>query len=351
MPTPPPTDTLNLLIATYLEPEYIEQIRAISPRLHVVYRPDLIPSARYAADHYNTITRTPEQEAEWRDLLAQADLMFDFDPTHRADLPELAPRVRWIQASSAGIGQFVHRQQYDTRMPQTIFTTASGIHARPLAEFCCMAILMFTRGALHTLQLQRQRRWERYAGTDLEGRTLGILGVGRIGAEVARMAGALGLRVIGTKRTIAGVDPASLFLDQLYPLDQLDQMLAQCDFFVIVTPHTGETERLIGAQQLAQLPRGTVLINIGRGAVVDEAALIAALQSGHLGGAALDVFEVEPLPNESPLWDLPNVLVSPHSGSTTDRENGRLVALYCENLRRYLAGEPLRNVLDTTLLY
>jgi len=344
--------TYTVLIASYLELEHVERIRRVSHQLDVIYEPDLLPPPRYPADHYNTaVERTPEQEAHWRSLLAQADILFDFDPTHRQDLPDLAPRVRWVQASSAGIGQYVRRYGYDRRMPNTLFTTASGVHTRPLAEFCLMAMLMFAKGAPRIIADQRRKHWQRYAGAELLGHTLGILGVGKIGAEVARLSRALGMRVVGLKRHVVDVEPATLHLDELYAPEHLPALLRQSEYLVLVAPHTGETEGMIGADELALLPQGAILINIGRGAVVDEPALIEALQSGHLGGAALDVFAEEPLPQDSQLWDMPNVLVSPHSGSTSDRENGRLTDLFCENLRRFLAGEPLLNVLDTERLY
>lgn len=339
------------LSTTYLEPEHVERIRQVSPRLDVLYEPELIAPPRYPADHYNTIQRTPEQAARWHELLGRADILFDFDPTQRKDLPDLAPNVRWVQATSAGIGQLVRRMGYDRRMPGTIFTTASGVHARPLAEFCIMAILMFAKGLLRTVDQQRRKHWERYASVDLAGRTLGILGTGNIGTEVARLGQALGMTVIGTKRTVANVDPASLHLHALYGPENLNEVLHRSEYLVIVTPHTDETERLLGADELALLPKGAMLINIGRGAVLDETALIEVLRLGHLGGAALDVFAEEPLPPDSPLWELPNVLVSPHSASTSDRENARLTDLFCENLHRFLAGEPLLNVLDTQRMY
>jgi glyoxylate/hydroxypyruvate reductase A len=343
--------TYTTLITSYLEPEYIARIRAVSPRLHVICEPELLGVPRYAADHYNIPTRTPAQEARWRELLSQADIIFDFDPTHRADLPDLAPQVRWIQATSAGIGQFVRNQTYDRRLPNTIFTTGSGTHARPLADFCLMSMLVFAKGLNRIIANQRRKHWERYAGSELGGRTLGVIGVGNIGAEVARLAKAMDMRVLGVKRTIAGLDPASLHLDELYGPDELREVLRRAEYLVLITPHTDETQHLIGAAELALLPKGAVLINIGRGALVDEPALIAALQSGRLGGAALDVFATEPLPEASPLWDMPNVLISPHSGSTSDRENERLTELFCENLRRFLAGEPLLNVLNLETLY
>jgi phosphoglycerate dehydrogenase-like enzyme len=337
-----------VLITSYLEPEHLERIRRVDERLEVLYAPDLVPPPRYAADHNGdpSFRRSPEQERRWRDLLARAEILFDIDPTHRADLPDLAPRARWIQATSAGIGQLVTGHHYETRMPDTLFTTASGVHARPLAEFVMMALLMHYKGARHMLDLQRRKQWERYAGTDLEGRTLAIVGLGRVGCEISRMCRALGMRVIGTD-----LRPAPDIVDRYYKPRELDAMLPQAEALVLILPHTPSTEKMIGAKELALLPRGAYFINIARGAVVDEPALVAALRSGHLAGAALDVFAEEPLPSDSPLWELPTVMVSPHSASTSDRENGRITDLFCDNLRRYLAGEPLRNVLNPELMY
>ena len=336
----------TVLIASYIEPELVERIRQVDERYTIIYRPELLPQPRYPADHYNDLVRSAEQEAQWRELLSQADILFDFDYTNRAELPDLAPRVRWIQASSAGIGQYVKRYGYDTRLPQTAFTTASGIHARPLAEFCVMAMLMHYKGLLSMLKNQQQAHWERYAGTDLEGRTLGIVGLGRIGTQVARMGCDLGMTVIGTNAT-----PPAPCVERFYQPEELPEMLPQVDVLVLSVPHTPKTEKMIGARELAHLKPGAYLINIARGAVVDEPALIEALQSGHLSGAALDVFAEEPLPASSPLWGLENVLISPHSASTSDRENQRLVDLFCDNLRRFIDGEALRNVLDTQLMY
>ena len=336
----------TVLIASYLEPEYVERIRQVSPLVNVIYEPTLLATPRYAADHYGIPNRSPEQEAHWRKLLGEAEILFDFDPSHRQDLPELAPNVRWVQSTSAGIGQFIKRMNYDKRMPNTVFSTASGVHAKPLAEFCIMSMLMFNKGLLRMLRDQERKHWERYAGTDLEGRTLAIIGLGKIGNQVACYASALGMRVIGTDAEQV-VCPVA----QVYPLNELHAMLKQAEYLVICVPHTPQTEKMIGARELALLPPGAMFINIGRGQVVDEPALIEALRSGHLGFAALDVFAEEPLPPSSPLWEMSNVLVSPHSASTSDRENSRLTDLFCENLRRYLAGEPLRNVLDVEKMY
>ncbi|HKJ03783.1 MAG TPA: D-2-hydroxyacid dehydrogenase [Longimicrobiales bacterium] len=345
-----PRDTI--LIASWLEPEHVERIRAAAPDADVMHEPDLLRPPRYAADHKGKeVTRTPEQEERWRALLARATVLFDFDMTHVDDLPEVAPNVRWIQATSAGIGQFVRRADYARRMPETVFTTASGVHARPLAEFVLLSMLGHVRGLLPTVHAQRRHHWERFAGTDLEGRTVLVVGYGRIGALVGRMAAALGVTVLGVRSRPDGTDAAALHAHELHGPDALRDLLPRADFLVLAAPHTDETEGMIGAGELAALPRGAVVVNIGRGALVDEAALVAALESGQVGGAYLDVFETEPLPPESPLWDMPNVLVSPHSASTSDRENGRITDLFCENLGRWRAGEPLLNVLDPERLY
>jgi phosphoglycerate dehydrogenase-like enzyme len=204
---------------------------------------------------------------------------------------------------------------------------------------------------------QAAHRWARYCGRDLAGTTVGLVGFGTIGHEVAARCRAMGMRVIATKRTVSGgtggSDQAGAAgpVDALVPLTDLPVLLGQADFLVLACPQTPETEGLIGKREIDALKRDAVVINIARGAVVDEPAMIAALQEGRLGGAALDVFAKEPLPGDSPLWDMPNVLVSPHSASTVDSENARITDLFCENLRRYLRGEPLLNVFDRERLY
>lgn len=338
----------TVLIASFLEAEHVERIRQVDDRLRVIYEPELLRPPRYAADHTGgPMTRSPEQEARWQALLGQADILFDFDHTHREDLPELAPNLRWLQATSAGIGQFVKRMGYDVRMPSTLFTTASGVHSAPLAEFCLMSILNHYRGLAHLQECQRAHHWERFATTDLQGKTVGIIGLGKIGAEVARLCAAFGMTVIGVKNTPSPV----AHVDQIFAPHELPTLLPQMDVAIMIVPHTPASEKMVGAPEFATMKDGAFFINIGRGSTVDEAALIAALQSGKLGGAALDVFEEEPLPTDSPLWDMANVLICPHSASTSDRENARITDLFCDNLRRYLDGRPLRNVLDTERLY
>jgi glyoxylate/hydroxypyruvate reductase A len=340
--------SLNVLIASYLEPELVDRIRKEVPEVKVHYHPELLGSPRYTADHTAPVSRSPEQEAQWQALLAEADILFDFDASHREDLPDLAPNVKWIQATSAGIGQFVRRIGYADRT-DWVFTTASGVHARPLAEFAVMSMLMFVKNFTYLQAEKGAHHWQRYCAAELSGLTVGIIGLGKIGREVARLAKAFETTVIGSRRHPAkGKLP---FVDTVYGPDGLPQILRQAQFLVLTTPHTDETDRLIGRAELEMLPEGAVLINIARGSVVDQGALTEALRSGHLSGAALDVFEVEPLPPDDPLWSMPNVIISPHSASTADSENRKLTRLFCDNLRRFLTGESLLNVLDTERLY
>jgi len=210
-----------------------------------------------------------------------------------------------------------------------------------------MAMLMFAKNYVWMERDKKAKRWERYCGEELTGKTLAIVGLGHIGQEVARHGRRMDMRVTGMRRSGTPVPD----MDKLFDRAELHAMLREADFVVLAAPHTPETEGLIGERELAVLKPSAVLINIGRGALLDEGALIRALQEKHLAGAALDVFDKEPPSPDSPLWEMPNVIVSPHSASTVTQENARITELFCENLRRYLKGQPLRNVLDTKRLY
>jgi phosphoglycerate dehydrogenase-like enzyme len=210
-----------------------------------------------------------------------------------------------------------------------------------------MAMLMFAKNYGWMERDKKAKRWERYCGEELTGKTLAIVGVGRVGQEVARHGKRMDMRVTGMRRSGTPVPE----LDKLYERSELHTMLREADYLVLVAPHTPETEGMIGAAELAAMKPTAVLINIGRGALVDEDAMIRALQEKRLAGAALDVAREEPPPQDSPLWDMPNVIISPHSASTVTQENERITDIFCDNLRRYLKGEPLRNVLDKNKLY
>jgi phosphoglycerate dehydrogenase-like enzyme len=337
-----PPDPLTILIASPLEPELVQRIKDAEPeRARVLYAPDLLPLIRYRNDHGGAKRElTTEERRHWRELLAQADVCFDFDWEDPANLLQNAPNLRWIQATSSGIKGFVDR--YAIPPDRILLTTAAGVHAQPLAEFALLGMLYFTRELPRLRTQQQEHFWERYCGRELRGSTALLLGLGHVGRRVAQLAACAGVRVVATRRSAEGDIPPGV--ERVVPLDQLDSVLPQADFLVIALPGTPETENLISRERLEALKAGAVIVNVGRGTVVDEPAMIELLQSGRLGGAALDVFAVEPLPSSSPLWDMPNVIVSPHSMSTVEAENERIVELFIENLHRFLAGEPLINV-------
>jgi glyoxylate/hydroxypyruvate reductase A len=334
-------DKLNILIGSPLEQAQVARIAAAAPdRANVLYEPDLLPTIRYQADHHGIRRRLNEADrARWQGLLAAADIMFDFDWMAPEKLPIMAPRLRWVQATSAGIGEFL--QRFDLLQTSILFTTASGVHAKPLAEFTLLGLLYFSRNVPRLLREQAAHKWERYANSDLPGRRVMVVGLGGVGKAVAQACANLGMEVWGTKRSPDSATPAGV--GKLIAQKDLLAALPQMDALVLACPLTPATRHMIGAQELAALPPSAILVNIGRGGLIDEPALVDALRNNKLAGAALDVFATEPLPEDSPLWDLSNVLVSPHSASTVDSENGRIVDIFIENLGRFLSGQKLIN--------
>jgi phosphoglycerate dehydrogenase-like enzyme len=302
---------------------------------------------RYVADHDGRPRAlSAAQRERWLAHLREADILFDFDWLAPERLVEHAPRLRWVQGTSAGIGERLRRTGLiDSDL---LLTTAAGVHASPLAEFVILALLYFYRDVPRLQRMQRAHHWERYTNRELAGRRALVVGLGSVGRAVAQRLAAQGLEVWGARRT-SGPPPEGV--RRVLPLSDLTSVLGQIDALILACPLTPETEGLIGAAELAAMPEGALLINVARGRVVDEAALVDALRDGRLGGAALDVTEVEPLPEDSPLWDLPNVLISPHSASTVEAENSRIVDIFLANLERYLDGLPLINQFDRTRGY
>jgi glyoxylate/hydroxypyruvate reductase len=343
-------ERVRVVITSPLSPENVAAIAAVDPRLDVVYEADLIPAPEYPSAHPLPTLDAPDAERRWVELLEGAEILFDFGPLAIADRLSTWPKLRWIQATSAGVGQFAQRVGL-TERPDIVITTASGVHARPLAEFAVLAMLLFGKDVLGYQAEQRQHVWRRHAGEEMTGKVVAVVGAGRIGREAARLLRALDAHVIGVVRTLRDRTPADVHADEIAEVGDLDAILPRLDAVILATPHTSETEALLDARRIALLPERAIVVNIARGNVLDEAALAEALAAGRLRGAALDVFTTEPPPDSSPFWDLPNVLVSPHSASTVADENDRIVEIFCENLRAYLDGRPLRNVLNPDLLY
>jgi glyoxylate/hydroxypyruvate reductase len=339
---------VNVLVASPLEPEHVERIAAVDPRISVLYAPELLPAPRFPSDHVGVPRDlSPAELARWSDLLARADVSFDFDWRAPGEMPAACPRLRWVQGTSAGIGGFLER----TGLAQApiVFTTAAGVHAVPLAEFTMLGLLYFAKDVPRLTGLQAARRWEGHAMRQIAGTRALLVGLGGIGRQVARLLSAAGVDVRGVGRPGRDYDVPGV---SSYLADtELDSALPGADALILACPLTERTRHLIGRRQLRLLPRGSVLVNVSRGQVVDEDALIDALRSGHLGGACLDTFTVEPLPAGSPLWGLDNVLVCPHSASTVAAENRLLTDLFTDNLRRWLDGGPLRNTYDRAAGY
>jgi glyoxylate/hydroxypyruvate reductase A len=338
-----------VVITSPLEQHLLDRVRAVDARLDLEVPDDLLREPAYPSDHPLPRIDHPAARERWEALLDEAEVLFDFGPLELAPTLAERPNLRWIQATSAGVGRLVER--VGLLDSDVAVTTASGVHARPLAEFALLGMLMFGKRTLELLADQRVRRWERHAGDELRGKTVCVVGLGKVGLEVVRLARAFDMRVVGTVRDLRGRTAEQLGVDRLEGPDGLDGLLPDADVVVLATPHTPQTHALLDARRLQAMKESAVLVNIARGDVVDEEALIEALRSGHLQGAALDVFQREPLPPESPLWDLPNVFVSPHSASTVAEENTRITDLFCTNLRRYLDDEPLLNLFDREQRY
>lgn len=257
------------------------------------------------------------------------------------DLLERTPKLRWFHTFAAGIDQYVRWGYLDHEIA---FTNGSGPTVIPIAEYILMTMLMLAKNAAGYVRQQDAGTWQRLPGSELRGKTVGIVGLGQIGAEAARLAAACGCRVIGIRRSAAEPRENADGVDLLLPPRDLPRLLAESDFVVLAAPATPETAALINAESLRQMKPTAHVINIARGSLVDEAALVQALQQGVIAGAALDVFEPEPLPGDSALWRTPQVLVTPHISNASEHAGRRHVDLFLENLRRYLAAEPLRNL-------
>jgi phosphoglycerate dehydrogenase-like enzyme len=256
------------------------------------------------------------------------------------DLWKAAPRLRWVQSGGAGVERFLTP---DFIASPIVLTNAAGIYAIPIAEQVIAFILAFARGLHKTMRSQMAHQWEYPGVQELLGSTLGIVGLGGIGTEVARRAKGLGMRVIAIRKR---PDRPRGFADEVRGSDALSWLLAESDYVALCAALTPNTRHLIGEAELRMMKPTGYVINIGRGGLIDEPALISALQSGLIAGAGIDVFAQEPLPPDSPLWDMPNVIITPHHAGDSPHSHDRLMELFCDNLRRHLSGEKLLNVVD-----
>jgi len=311
--------------------EILRQISEVSPRLNVI--DGSIPAM---AEFRNN----PDGKQEFNTLLAEAEIIYGlFLPR---DMLARAPRLKWVQTMSAGVDRFAGTDIWDSPV---ILTGVSGIHAIPIGEFVLAFMLMFAKQAPLFVRSQLKHEWARFMPTVLRGKTVGIVGLGNIGREVARLSKAFGMKVIATRRS-TGKSSRARDVDKLLPTSRLKELLGESDYVVVATPLTPETTGLIGADELRAMKPSAYIINIGRGGIIDEAALARALDEKQIAGAGLDVTATEPLPPDSPLWDYDNVILSPHVSGGMEDYMQRATDLFCENLDRYLNGKKLINIVD-----
>lgn len=293
-----------------------------------------------------TEVRVVSDHQEFLSLLKEAEVVCSYRITE--NWREQAPHLRWLQTPGAGVDRLLPLGILDPDN-HIIVTTASGIHIVSISEYVFGSMLMFNRNWPRMVHLQAQHHWPRngqeaqLGERELAGHTLAIVGMGSIGRRIAQVGRAFGMKVVASKASArpGDTDPD---IDQLFPSAQLHDMLHNSDYIVIAVPLTPKTEHLIGEAELRAMKPHAYLVNIARGRVIDEAALIRALQEGWIAGAGLDVTAQEPLPAESPLYDLSNVILTPHISGASERYSERLADLFADNLQRYRTGQPLRNL-------
>jgi phosphoglycerate dehydrogenase-like enzyme len=345
---------LRVAVVTPVSEELCALVERLQPRVEIVCEQELLPPVRYPADHHGdpSFTRTPAQEHRFAEIIADADALYGVpgeDPAALRRAVETNPRLQWVHTMAAGGGALVKAAGMSAeQLERVTFTTSAGVHAGPLAEYALLGLLAGAKN-LPRLQADAARHeWpHRWLMGQLREQTVLLVGLGGIGREVARMLAALGTRVIGTSRRGEPVDGVA----ELVHPSELATVVGRVDGIVVTLPGTAATERLVNADVLAAVGPGTTLVNVGRGTVIDEDALVEALRDGRIGFAALDVFAAEPLDPASPLWDLPNVLISPHNATLTPAEGRRIAELFADNAGRLLDGRPLRNVVNTVEFY
>ena len=290
-----------------------------------------------------SVTTTDEGTYSFEQL-EKAEIIVGFPKV--ADLPK-AKNLRWLQTPSAGVMQYVDTGLYANK--DCILTTASGTYGRQIGDHVMAMILGFNHMFLTYHDQMKEKKWQRYFPTsDIWDSTILVIGFGDIGQNVARLAKAHDMHVIAVKRT--PVDKPS-YVDELYTTDQLDRLLPTSDYVVVCTASTPETENLLNAKRIGLMKQGSYLINVARGALVDQDAVIEALEMGNLAGAGFDATEPEPLPPENKLWSFPNVLITPHSSGLSPSDPAKVFSIFTDNLGQYLGDKKMKNVVDFARKY
>lgn len=343
---PDAAEPIYVLVTVRFDDEQLDLFRDISERIEIMAYPA------------NETREVPDE------IWAKANVLYT---VRTVPEPALAPQLRWVQAHTAGIDHLLDQPLFQSEGVQ--LTTASGIHATTMAEYVFAMMLAFGHRVPAMFKCQAEANWPTehkyplFMPTQLRGSTVGIVGYGSVGREIARLARAFDMEVLAVKRDVRHPadpdsyilpdtgDPEGLFFHRLYPPEALGSMVRECDFVILTVPLTGSTHSMFSADMFDAMRPTAYLINVSRGGVVDETALLDALKNGKIAGAGMDVFETEPLPADSPLWKQPNLIISPHIAGNSDDYNQKAAALFVENLKRYIARKDLLNLVDRTREY
>lgn len=282
--------------------------------------------------------------AECGEALPTARVLFNWsgprDEVRR--VLESAPKLEWIHARYAGLDKLLFPELIESPVP---LTNGAGTFSQSLGEFVILGALYFAKDIPRMLRAKAHHKWDEFNVLEVSKQTMGIVGYGDIGRAIARRAKGMDMRVYGLRRNPAP-RPGDEFVDRIFATSELDAMLPECDYVVVAAPLTPETNHMISTPQFNRMKRDAIIMNVGRGPVIDEAAMVEALRSGRIRGAALDVFEEEPLAQSSPLWDMENVLISPHTADHTKDWLSDAALFFVEQFNRWRKGEPLKNVAD-----
>jgi len=308
---------LNILVLNPLADRHIEKINNVIPDI-VIHTTNLEDAKQYIGD---------------------ADILIAWGWMDIRSLYKAAPKLKWIHALSAGVEKLTFPE---LQTSDTILTNSKGIHGIPVSEHVLSLMLAFTRGLNLLIRQQQQKIWKRVPTDEIQEKTIAIVGLGSIGRTIAKKAKGLGMNVIAVKREMT----TEIFVDKLYTPDLIHSMLADADFVVVALPLTEETHGFFQLEHFTAMKRSAYFINIARGAVVKEADLVQALEQQLIQGAGLDVFDHEPLPKDSPLWDMPNVILTPHLAALSPAYLDRAIKLFVDNLGRFIQNSEMENVVD-----
>lgn len=347
-------DRLRVVVATPLSEELCARIESAEPRIELVRDQALLPPMRWAADHIGDpeFHRTPAQQEAFEALLDSADALYGIPGEDAAALARTVnanPSLRWVHTMAAGGGAQVKAAGLSAeQLERVTFTTSAGVHGSSLAEFAVFGVLAGAKTLPRLLAQQARKEWSgRWCMKQLTDMTVIIAGLGAIGRQIASRLLGLGVRVVGVNRPSTAMEGLSGVISP----EEFPEAVASADALVVALPGTDATHKLVDAEVFRRAKPGLTVVNVGRGTVIDEEALIAALDDGQVGFAALDVFYSEPLAPDSPLWTHPNVLVSPHTAGLVESEDEQIADLFVANATRLLDGEPMLNRVNTVEFY